>query len=89
MFRKFEDAENNLYIVGATDDIKATYKAICRHNTWDCWATRIEPKFLEFPTFSDNKLVYALCIDEDYEMTVVNSDTLLSLIIDGVIKGVC
>lgn len=84
--KRYSDKENNLYIVGSTDEIKATYKAICRHNTWDCWQTHIEPEFLDFPEFSEGKKIYGLCIDENFKMTVVNSDTLLDLIIKDEIK---
>jgi hypothetical protein len=40
------------------------------------------------PRFDERKRVYAVCIDEDNMMTVSNSDTVLSMIIDGEIVEV-
>ena len=72
------------FYVGATADIKALYKSIRRNK-----ATRLYPMFCDSPKFSDNKMVYALCVNYDTGyIFVVNSDTMLSMIVDGIVKEV-
>lgn len=92
-FRIFEGTEDSAeegctYFVGETKDIKALYKSISRHNTWRRCVTNICPLFVEMPRFDERKRVYAVCIDEDNMMTVSNSDTVLSMILDGEIVEV-
>lgn len=71
------------YYVGETADIKALYKSI-RRNKW----TNLVPLFVESPKFSENKSVYALCIENDKYVSVVNSDTMLHMIITGEVERV-
>ena len=67
--------------VGATSDIKAMYKSIARNQN-----NGIIPMFCDSPKFSENKQVYALDIDSNGYMTVVNSDTAMSILLQhGVI----
>ncbi|MCM1327305.1 MAG: hypothetical protein NC249_11860, partial [Lachnoclostridium sp.] len=73
-----EGTDDCVYYVGATADIKAMYKSIARNKN-----TEISPMFCDAPKFSEQKQVYALCIDKDNWLTVVNSDTMLSLILEG------
>lgn len=82
MYKKFFDAKTREeYYVGATADIKAMYKSIARNNFK---GTNLYPLFGEPARFSENKSVYALCIntDENY-ITIVNSDTMMYLICMG------
>lgn len=78
----------SFYYVGKTADIKTLYKAICRAarkgNTY------MFPLFSDFPAFNPNKEIYALCVDteNDWNMTIINSDTMLSLIVDGVVREI-
>lgn len=65
------------YYVGATSDIKALYGAIRRNK-----ATWLQPAFLNSPVFSEHKHVYALCIDENNYVKVLNSDTMLEILLD-------
>lgn len=67
------------YYVGETADIKAMYKSILRNRT-----SNLRPMFCDFPKFSDNKSIYALCIDEFAGwVSIVNSDTMLAMIISN------
>ena len=66
------------YYVGETADIKAMYKSIARNKI-----TGLCPEFEGSPKFSDKKSVYALCIDEFNYFSVVNSDTMLSILLDN------
>lgn len=70
-----------LYYVGKTSDIKALYKSIFRAYEREC--TDIFPLFTERAIFSDYRSFYALSIREDGQMTVLNSDTFLGLLLDG------
>lgn len=74
----FNTVEGDIYYVGSTADIKAMYKSIARNQNTD-----IRPLFCEAPKFSESRLVYAICIDKDGWMTVVNSDTMMLLILAG------
>lgn len=78
VYNEFEGAEDSIYYVGSTADIKAMYKSIARNQNTD-----IRPYFCDAPKFSESRQIYALCIDKDGWMTVVNSDTMLSLILAG------
>ena len=46
------------------------------------------PFFYNFPVF--NPKIYALCVDtgNDWNVTIINSDTMLSMIIDGFVKEI-
>ena len=82
--KKFINPENgDLYIVGATADIKAIYKSIARN-----YNTEITPYYNERPIFSSNKQMYAVCIFAEFNMTVINSDTMLAILMDGGLKEV-
>ena len=72
-----EGEVDSTYYVGATLDIKAIYKSIARNKNTD-----IFPLFVEKPIFAD-RYIYGICIDKDYAMTVVNSDTILAMILEG------
>lgn len=65
------------YYVGETANIKSLYKSICRNK-----ATNLRPMFCGFPKFSENKSIYALCIDDKGYVTIINSDTMLAILID-------
>ena len=77
---------NNIYYVGETADIKAMYKSIRRKLEKDM-SMSLELLFVDFPKFNPNKSVYALCVDERGYITVVNSDTMMSIIVDGYDRG--
>lgn len=76
------------YYVGHTADIKTLYKAIRRASNKG--NTCMYPMFCDFPVFNPNKEVYALCVDteEGWAVNVLNSDTMLSLIVSGVVKEI-
>lgn len=78
----------SLYYVGHTADIKTLYKAIRRSSNKG--NTCMYPMFCDFPVFNPNKEVYALCVDteEGWAVNVLNSDTMLSLIVSGVVKEI-
>ena len=81
--KKYKDVETDeLYYVGATSDIKAIYKSIRRNK-----CTNLCPMFCESPKFSELKTTYALCISDNY-ITIINSDTMLSMIIDELVEEV-
>ena len=83
MFKIYEDVETyEVYYVGSTLDIKALFKSIRRNRS-----TNLYPLFSETPKFSENKNIYALCVNyDDNFITVVNSDTMLSMIIDDLVQ---
>lgn len=70
--------EKEEYYVGATEDIKAMYKSIARNES-----SGIIPLFCENAKFSISRQVYALCISDSGFVYVVDSDTMLSLILSG------
>ena len=78
----------SLYYVGHTADIKTLYKAIRRASNKG--NTCMYPMFCDLPALSLNKEVYALCVDTEngWSVTILNSDTMLALIVDGVVKEV-
>lgn len=78
VYRETEGVDDSIYYVGTTADIKAMYKSIARNLNTD-----IKPYFCESPKFSESRQVYALCIDKDGWMIIINSDTMLSFIISG------
>lgn len=81
MKRYFDSCTESTYLVGEATEIKALYKSITRAakngNTGLC------PRFLDFPVFNENRRIYALCVDFAGYVTVINSDTMLSLILSG------
>lgn len=76
------------YYVGKTSDIKALYKAIRRASNKG--NTCMYPMFCDFPVFSPNKEIYALCVDteEGWAVNVLNSDTMLALIVGGFVREI-
>lgn len=78
VYNSTEGAEDSVFYVGSREAIKAMYKSISRNQN-----TGIRPLFCEAPKFSELRQVYALCIDKDGWLTIVNSDTMLSLILAG------
>ena len=67
------------YYVGETSDIKALYKSISRNKSSD-----LCPAFSSFPKFT--KQVYGLCIDEYNNVYIISSDTILYMIINGMLE---
>ena len=74
------------YYVGHTADIKTLYKVIRRASYKG--STNYWPYDMSTPKFSDYKSVYALCVEGDGSVHILNSDTMLALIVDGVVKEV-
>ena len=81
-----ETGEVSFYYVGKTSDIKTLYKAICRASYKG--NTNYWPYNVDTPKFSPYKSVYALCVEGDGSVHILNSDTMLALIVDGVVKEV-
>lgn len=74
--KKFIDAEgigDAVYYVGEREDIKRIYKSICRNGS--LWA-------FENSIFMDYRDIYALSV-ENGVVCVVNSDTMLYMILSG------
>lgn len=84
----YETGALSFYYVGKTADIKALYKAICRASRKG--NTYMFPLFCDFPVFNPNKEIYALCVDTEdgWSVTVLNSDTMLALIVGGFVKEI-
>lgn len=80
-YNRTEGMDDSIYYVGSAADIKAMYKSIVRK--WRKNRTDICPLYDGTPKFDGRKQVYALRISKDSLMTVVNSDTMLSLILAG------
>lgn len=80
--KKYTRINNNesIYFVGETNEIKSTYKSICRAS--EKYATSIFPLF-SAARFSEFKSCYALEITCSDEMIVISSDVMLSLIINN------
>lgn len=72
------DIDTDTYYIGKTSDIKAMYKSIVRNRT-----SNLSRMFLTTPKFSDSKDMYALCINNENYVTIVNSDTMLSILMDN------
>ena len=81
-----ETGEVSFYFVGKTSDIKTLYKAICRASYKG--NTNYWPYNMYTPKFSPYKSVYTLCVEGDGSVHILNSDTMLALIVDGVVKEV-
>lgn len=75
MFYSAEGTET--YICGATADIKAIYKSIARQGGF------YFPRYTEMPKFSESKQVYAICLEDDGQITIINSDTMLAMVLAG------
>lgn len=73
-----ESGLDSAYYIGGTADIKAMYKSIARNR--NCG---IYPQYCDSPKFSEKKSIYALCIDADGRMAVVNSDTFIAMLLTG------
>lgn len=79
--KRFALQDNSDLYVGETKEIKAMYKSIVRSKNTD-----IRPLYADAPIFSENKQFYGLLIDHDNWMTVVNSDTVLAiLLVSGIL----
>ena len=80
--KKYYDNEYaNVYYVGETTEVKALYKSICRAGQRG--STGIFPLYEDFPIFSEGRSVYGLCVTYDNTFVIINSDTILSLILKG------
>lgn len=77
------DITHSVYYVGETLEIKRMYsalrKAINKGNT------NLMFLFVEKAVFNSDKQTYAICIEDGF-ILVVNSDTMLSLIVSGDVK---
>lgn len=62
--------------VGTTEEIKSLYKSIARNQ-----CTNIIPTFSDPPKFSEYRIMYGLYISSDNYMQVINSDTVLSILL--------
>lgn len=84
IFRAFnmDEYEYVTFYVGATAEIKTLYKSIARNRN-----TLIVPLFGRNARFNPQRLTYALCIDEFNHMTVINSDVMLEILLNGEYKG--
>lgn len=89
--KKYIDKETGvaetLYFVAHRDEVKTLYKSILRASRKG--NTELIPAYRDFPIFSPEKQVYALAVDL-YDgrnrlgwFQIVNSDTMLHLIMDG------
>lgn len=71
-------ADDAVYYVGQTSEVKSMYKSIVRNRVTD-----IIPLFADAPVFSTQKRAYALKISSGNMMSVLSPDTMLALIADG------
>ncbi len=86
MIKKYEiKNENNIYFVGETNEIKAMFKSIRR--AYDKGNTELFPYF-RIAKFSDSKSCYAIEIDEEMNVYVRSSDTMMALILNHGAKEV-
>lgn len=81
-----ETGEVSFFYVGKTSDIKTLYKAI--HRASNKGNTSYWLYYEDEPEFSLWKAVYALCIESDNSIHILNSDTMLSMIVEGVVKEI-
>ena len=78
------DMIQSVYYVGETEEIQRVYRAIRKagikgsHNWMQAFPGN--------PIFNPNKAVYAIRIESNCLVSVVNSDTMLSLIVSGDVK---
>ena len=73
--------ERETFYIGNTDEIRAMYKSMSRA-AYKGGRTDLYPRFADPPKFSDWRRCYGLCIDEEGYFTIVNSDLLLSLLLE-------
>lgn len=78
MKKYYNENSDSVVYAGETADIKAMYKSIVRNKNTD-----LMPLFSGSPRFSDSKRVYGLNIDESGHITIINSDCLAAMILDG------
>lgn len=78
--KKVNFKDGSSLIFGDVSELKPTYRAIV--HAAEKGLTSIWPLFQDFPVFSSRKQVYGLLISPAGEMTVVSSDTALSLLIE-------
>lgn len=77
-----EDEDFDVVYIGNTNEIKATWKSICRNqHTW------LYPMFADMPIFSDRKEIYGIGIWNNV-MYVLNSDTIAEMFFNGILKEV-
>lgn len=86
MKKYFREDLPSVFYVGKTEEIKRIYRsirnAILRENT-DMMLV-----FPGIPAYNPNKEVYAICIELNRFVYIVNSDTMLSLIVSGDVKEI-
>lgn len=83
----FEDKSNCIYYVAETATIKSIYKSM--RKAWGREVTNLCPMFCDFPKFSADKSVYAICVDvEEGYFQIVNSDTIMLMILENTIEEV-
>lgn len=79
-----EMCRESLYYVSTTAEIKAVfnsiYRGIMKSNT------DLMMLFSEKPIFNAQKQVYAICVNDNRYVYIINSDTMLSLIVSGDVK---
>lgn len=73
-------------IVGETDDIKALYKALCRR--WRRYGTAAMPVCSGPAEFNMSRYCYGIYIDTANQFAVVNSDTVLSLLMENGVMAI-
>lgn len=73
--KEFNTVDGQLFI-GETKEIEAMFNSIVKNRNTD-----IRPLYAEKPIFSENKQFYGLLVDHDNWMTVVNSDTVLAILL--------
>lgn len=86
MKKYFREDFPSVFYVGKTEEIKRIYRsirnAILRENT------DMMLLFPGMPVFNPNKATYAISIELNRFVSVVNSDTMLSLIVSGDVQEV-
>ena len=75
------DIEDGILYWGETKDIKALYKSFTR--ALNKYKTDVYPLFCNFPTFSENKKIYGLTINSENQMVVVNSESVMEMLIEN------
>ena len=73
--------ERETFYIGNTDEIRAMYKSMSRA-AYKGGRTDLYPRFDDPPKFAEWRRCYGLCIDQDGYFTIVNSDLILSLLLD-------
>lgn len=85
---KYDEYESiYIYYVGRTDEIKAVYNSMLR--AYGKEVSDLCPMFCDRPQFSAWNSVYAICVNvEEKYFQIVNSDTIMLMIIEGSIEEV-